>query len=84
MNMMNIELSLRILETYLTKEQNIEISYLLINGPDSWQRSYLPVPEKADLTAEVLITCQDGLAWICLVPKTTKKSGGRNGAGGVQ
>jgi hypothetical protein len=68
---MNFELSLRVLETYLTKEQNIEIAYLLLKGPHSWQRSHLPVPEKADLTAEVLITCQGDLACICLVPKTT-------------
>lgn len=81
---MNIELSLRILETYLTKEQNIEVTNLLLNGPNHWQRSYLPVPEKADLTAEVLITCQGDLAWICLVPKTTKKSDGQNGAGSAR
>jgi hypothetical protein len=65
---MNVELSLQALEEYLCKEDQVAVTLLLLNGPESWERRFKPLPKHSSTVAEVVVSCTGDLAVVGLMP----------------
>ena len=53
---------------YLSRDDRRDVVLLLRDGPASWERRYQPLPETADLVAEVVVRCDGDRVEVLLQP----------------
>lgn len=63
-----VPVSAELLETYLSRDDQVSIVSLLRDGPPSWERRFQPVPEQSNTVAAVLIRCSGDLTTVELLP----------------
>ena len=61
-------LSVELLNTHISRDDVREVVLLLRDGPTSWERSYQPLPEKADQIAAVVVRCDGDRVEVLLQP----------------